>query len=80
MASSVMLCCVDFVITDISKEFSASIIRVTRIGDLRTMLTVTRNGRTYARPSFHLVPYKRCDVPGRVEWIKFIVVLPEDYA
>jgi hypothetical protein len=32
--------------TDVSEELSASIIRVTRIGELGTTLAVTSNGRT----------------------------------
>jgi hypothetical protein len=35
--------------TDILEEFSASIIRVTRIGELGTMLVVTSNRRTLRR-------------------------------
>jgi hypothetical protein len=42
MASSVMLCHVGLVRTDISEELSASIIRVTRFGELGT-LAVTSN-------------------------------------
>jgi hypothetical protein len=38
-----MLC--GFVITDVSEELSASIIRVARIGELGTTLAVTSNGR-----------------------------------
>jgi hypothetical protein len=41
MASSEMLCLVALVRTDVSGELSASFIRVTRIGELRTMLAVT---------------------------------------
>jgi predicted aspartyl protease len=35
--------------TDVSEELSASIIRVTRIGELGTMLAVTSNRRTLRR-------------------------------
>jgi hypothetical protein len=38
-----MLQRVDLVRTDVSEELSASIIRVTRIGELRTTLAVTSN-------------------------------------
>jgi hypothetical protein len=43
MASSGMLRHVVVVRTDFSEELSASIIRVTRIGELGTMLAVTSN-------------------------------------
>jgi hypothetical protein len=43
MPSSVMLCHMALVRTDVSKEHSASIIRVTRIGELGTTLAVTSN-------------------------------------
>jgi hypothetical protein len=45
MASSGMLRRVALVGTDISEEISASFIRVTRIGELATMLAVTNNRR-----------------------------------
>jgi hypothetical protein len=38
-----MLCRVALVITDVSEELSASIIRATRLGKLGTMLAVTSN-------------------------------------
>jgi hypothetical protein len=38
-----MLRCVALVRTDVSEELSASFIRVTRIGDLGTTLTITRS-------------------------------------
>jgi hypothetical protein len=41
MSSSGMLRCVALVRTNVSEELSASIIRVTRIGDLGTTLAVT---------------------------------------
>jgi hypothetical protein len=46
MASSGMLRRVALVRTDVSEERSASFIRVTRIDELGTMLTVTSNQRT----------------------------------
>jgi hypothetical protein len=46
MASSGMLRFVALVRTDVSVELSASIIRVTRIGELGTTLAVTSNRRT----------------------------------
>jgi hypothetical protein len=46
MASSGMLHRVALVRTDVSKELSASFIRVTRIGELGTALAVTSNRRT----------------------------------
>jgi DNA-binding TFAR19-related protein (PDSD5 family) len=46
MASSGMLRRVALVRTDVSEECSASIIRVTRIGELGTTLAVTTNRRT----------------------------------
>jgi hypothetical protein len=46
MASSGTLCRGALVRTDVSEELSASFIRVTRIGELGTMLTVSSNRRT----------------------------------
>jgi hypothetical protein len=46
MASSGMLRRVALVRSDVSEELSASIIRVTRIGELGTKLAVTSNRRT----------------------------------
>jgi hypothetical protein len=46
MASSGMLRSVTLVRTDVSEEHSASIIRVTRMGELGTTLAVTSNRRT----------------------------------
>jgi hypothetical protein len=47
MACSVMLRRVALVRTDVSEEFSASIISVTRIGELGTTLAVTGNRASY---------------------------------
>jgi hypothetical protein len=49
MASSGMLCLVELVRSDVLEELSASIIRVTRIGELGTTLAVTSNQRTLRR-------------------------------
>jgi hypothetical protein len=46
MVSFGMLHHVALVRTDVSEELSASFIRVKRIGELGTMLTVTSNQRT----------------------------------
>jgi hypothetical protein len=46
MASSWILRCVPLLRADLSEEFSASIIRVTRIGEIGTTLAVTSNRRT----------------------------------
>jgi hypothetical protein len=53
MPSSVILNSVALVRTDVSEELSASIIRVTRIGELGTTLTVTSNRRTLRRNTKH---------------------------
>jgi hypothetical protein len=44
-----MLHCMAFVRTDVSEEYIASIVRVTRISELRTTLAVTSNRRTLQR-------------------------------
>jgi hypothetical protein len=49
MASSGMLHRVALVRTDVSEELIASIIKVTRIGELGTTLAVTSNRRTLRR-------------------------------
>jgi hypothetical protein len=49
MQASGMLRSVAPVRTDVSEELSASIIRVTRIGELGTTLAVTINRRTLRR-------------------------------
>jgi hypothetical protein len=54
MASSGMLRRVAVVRTDVSEERSASIIRVTKIGELGRTLAVTRNRHALLTDSFHL--------------------------
>jgi hypothetical protein len=49
MATSVMLGSVALVRTDVSEELSASLIRVTRIGELETSLAVTSNRSRFLR-------------------------------
>jgi hypothetical protein len=49
MVSSGLLRRVALVRTDVSEELSASIIRVTRIGELGTTLAVTSSRRTLQR-------------------------------
>jgi hypothetical protein len=49
MASYRILCHVALVRTDVSEELSASIIRLTRIGELGTTLAVTSNRCTLRR-------------------------------
>jgi hypothetical protein len=54
MSSSAMLRRVALVRTDVSEKLSASIIKVTRIGELGTTLTVTSNRRTLRRYTKYL--------------------------
>jgi hypothetical protein len=53
MPSAGMLRGVALVRTDVSKECSTSIIRVTRIDELGTTLAVTSNRRTLQRNTIH---------------------------
>jgi hypothetical protein len=57
MASSGVLRRVALVSTDVSEEFSASIIRVTRIGELGTTLAVTSNRRTLRKNNASVASY-----------------------
>jgi hypothetical protein len=54
MPSSGMLRRAALVRTDVSKEPSPSIVRVTRIGELGTTLTVSSNRRTMRRNSLRI--------------------------
>jgi hypothetical protein len=61
MASSGILRRVPLVGTDVSEERSASFIRVTIIGELRTKLAVTSNRHTLRRNTNYLVAsYSHC--------------------
>jgi hypothetical protein len=55
MASSEMLRRVALVRTDVSEEFSASFIRVTRVGEIGTTLAVTSNRRPLRRNTMGFV-------------------------
>jgi hypothetical protein len=55
MVSSAMLHCVALVRNYVLEELSASFIRVTRIGELGTMLAVTSNRRTLRRNTSSLI-------------------------
>jgi hypothetical protein len=59
MVSSGMLRCVALVRTDVSEEFSASLIRVTRIGELGTTLAATSNRRNVHRLLVEIRPELR---------------------
>jgi hypothetical protein len=56
MASSVMLRLVALVRTDVSEELSASIIRVTRIGELGT-IAISNNRSTLRRNTLSVASY-----------------------
>jgi hypothetical protein len=56
MASSGILLRVALVRNDVSEELSASVIRVTRIGELGTTLAVTINRRTLVLVTANVVP------------------------
>jgi hypothetical protein len=59
MPSSGMYCDVALVGTNVSEERTASIIRVTRIGELGTMLAVTNNRSILRRKTANVVPTRR---------------------
>jgi hypothetical protein len=60
--SSDMLRRVALVRTEVSEERSASVIRVTRNGELRTTLAVTRNRRTLRRNTKYQISSQRASV------------------
>jgi hypothetical protein len=77
MASSGMLRHVAFVRTDVSEELSASFIRVTRIGELGTMLGVTSNQRTLRRvPRLFLCSMRQLLVTASIVPSSPILVTP----
>jgi hypothetical protein len=58
MPSSGILCHVALVRTDVSKESSAFIIRVTRISELVTTLSITSNQHKLQRNTIAIVMHK----------------------
>jgi hypothetical protein len=60
MASSGMLLRVALIRTDVSEELSASIIRVTRIGELGTTLALTTATRNTADQEDQATVYPSC--------------------
>jgi hypothetical protein len=62
MPSSGMLGRVALVKTDVSKEYSAFIIRVIRIGELGTTLAVTSNRRTLLRNTLYSIQLPKINV------------------
>jgi hypothetical protein len=74
MVSSEMLRRVALVRTDVSEELSASFIRVTRNGQLRTTLAVTSNRRTLRSVRRLLVA--ACVVPSSPIFVTLMKVAP----
>jgi hypothetical protein len=71
MPSSGMLRHVALVRTDVLEEFNTSIIRMTRIGELGTMLAVTSNRRTLRRNTKLLVT--ACLVPSSLSRVTLMM-------
>jgi hypothetical protein len=72
MVSSGMLRCVALVRTDVSEEPSASFIRVTRIGELGTILAATSNRRTLRRNSVRRLLVAASIVPSTPSLVTLI--------
>jgi hypothetical protein len=72
MPSSGMVRRMGFVRTGVSEESSASIIKVTRIGELGTSLTVTSHRRTLRRNTANIVPSSPIFVTLIIEVIRSI--------
>jgi hypothetical protein len=70
MASCGMLRRVALVRNDVSKELSASIIRVTRIGELGKTLAVTSNRRTLRRKTLFLVHHSSHPDHGGAKFLR----------
>jgi hypothetical protein len=69
-----LFCRVALLRTDISEEPSTSFIRVTRIGELGTMLAVTSNRRTLRRNTKEALSSSETSVPTKATWRN----IPED--
>jgi hypothetical protein len=79
MPSSGMLVCVTFVRTGVSQEHIASIIRVTKIGEIGTTLAVTSNRSTVQRNIMWANPRRRHSSSLMLQFIKRTFMIVHHY-